>query len=126
VTKSGHTMLSPSFQTEAGEDSQPVAARLNREDGGEPQPLVRHHCCSARRSRSSLPTCGRRWPGSGRCSRTRLPEHSGTIMGVYTIALSGSAAVAAAITVPLSELIHQGWRGGLGAWVPTPPGWCWR
>jgi MFS transporter, CP family, cyanate transporter len=38
-------------------------------------------------------------------------------MGVYTMALSGSAAVAAAGTVPLGELIGQGWRGALGAWA---------
>jgi CP family cyanate transporter-like MFS transporter len=46
-----------------------------------------------------------------------FPHHSGTMMGVYTMALSGSAAVAAALTVPAGDLIGRGWRGALGAWV---------
>jgi MFS transporter, CP family, cyanate transporter len=46
-----------------------------------------------------------------------FPTHSGTMIGVYTMALSGSAAVAAASTVPLGEVIGFGWRGALGVWV---------
>jgi MFS transporter, CP family, cyanate transporter len=46
-----------------------------------------------------------------------FPRHSGTMIGVYTMALSGSAAVAAAATVPLGEAIGLGWRGALGLWV---------
>lgn len=44
-------------------------------------------------------------------------ERSGTMMGVYTMALSGSAAVAAGSTVPLEDFVGQGWRGALGAWA---------
>ena len=46
-----------------------------------------------------------------------FPRHSGTMIGVYTMALSGSAAVAAAATVPLGDAIGFGWRGALGVWV---------
>jgi CP family cyanate transporter-like MFS transporter len=46
-----------------------------------------------------------------------FPQHSGTMIGVYTMALSGSAAVAAAATVPLGDAIGLGWRGALGVWV---------
>jgi MFS transporter, CP family, cyanate transporter len=38
-------------------------------------------------------------------------------MGVYTMAISGFAAVAAASTVPLGDLIGYGWRGALGVWA---------
>ncbi|GAA0264027.1 MFS transporter [Cryptosporangium japonicum] len=43
--------------------------------------------------------------------------HTGTMTGVYTMSLSGAAAVAAGVTVPLSEATEQGWRGGLGFWA---------
>jgi CP family cyanate transporter-like MFS transporter len=46
-----------------------------------------------------------------------FPRHSGTMMGVYTMALSGSAALAAATTVPLGDLLGHGWRGALGVWA---------
>jgi CP family cyanate transporter-like MFS transporter len=39
------------------------------------------------------------------------------MMGIYTMALSGSAAVAAATTVPLGDLLGYGWRGALGVWA---------
>jgi CP family cyanate transporter-like MFS transporter len=42
--------------------------------------------------------------------------HSGPMMGVYTMALSGSAAVAAGSTVPIGDLLGYGWRGALAAW----------
>ena len=45
-----------------------------------------------------------------------FPKHSGAMMGVYTMAISGFAAVAAASTVPLGDLIGYGWRGALGVW----------
>jgi CP family cyanate transporter-like MFS transporter len=44
-------------------------------------------------------------------------SRSGTMMGVYSMALSGSAAIAAGATVPIGNLIHGGWRGALGAWA---------
>jgi len=46
-----------------------------------------------------------------------FPGGGGAMMGVYTMALSGSAAVAAGVTVPLERLIGNGWRGGLAAWA---------
>ena len=46
-----------------------------------------------------------------------FPKHSGAMMGVYTMAISGFAAVAAASTVPLGDLIGYGWRGALGVWA---------
>jgi CP family cyanate transporter-like MFS transporter len=45
-----------------------------------------------------------------------FPASTGTMMGVYTMSLSGSAAVAAGITAPLAEATG-GWRGGLGGWA---------
>jgi CP family cyanate transporter-like MFS transporter len=39
------------------------------------------------------------------------------MMGVYTMALSGSAAVAAGSTVPIGALLGYGWRGALAAWA---------
>jgi CP family cyanate transporter-like MFS transporter len=42
---------------------------------------------------------------------------SGTMMGVYSMALSGSAAVAAGATVPIGNALRLGWRGALGAWA---------
>jgi CP family cyanate transporter-like MFS transporter len=38
-------------------------------------------------------------------------------MGVYSMALSGSAAVAAGTTVPIGDWLGHGWRGALGAWA---------
>lgn len=46
-----------------------------------------------------------------------FPQRPGLMMGVYTMALSGSAAVAAGATVPLGEQIGLGWRGALGVWA---------
>lgn len=46
-----------------------------------------------------------------------FPQRPGLMMGVYTMAVSGSAAVAAGATVPLGEQIGLGWRGALGVWA---------
>jgi CP family cyanate transporter-like MFS transporter len=46
-----------------------------------------------------------------------FPTGSGAMMGVYTMALSGSAAVAAGSTVPIGDAVGLGWRGALGAWA---------
>ncbi|MGB3827872.1 MAG: MFS transporter [Ornithinimicrobium sp.] len=43
------------------------------------------------------------------------PRHLGLITGAYTTTLTTSAAIGAAITVPLSSA--YGWRIGLGVWV---------
>jgi MFS transporter, CP family, cyanate transporter len=41
----------------------------------------------------------------------------GPMMGVYTMALSGSAAVAAGTTIPIGDAVGLGWRGALGMWA---------
>jgi len=46
-----------------------------------------------------------------------FPDRSGLMMGVYTMAVSGSAAVAAGIAVPVAEASGLGWRGALGVWA---------
>lgn len=46
-----------------------------------------------------------------------FPDRTGTMMGVYTACLTGFAAVAAGITVPLGERLGLGWRGALGMWA---------
>ncbi len=46
-----------------------------------------------------------------------FPDRIGLMMGVYTMAVSGSAAVAAGLTVPLGDAIGLGWRGALGVWL---------
>lgn len=52
-----------------------------------------------------------------------FPNHAGQAIGVYTMALSASAALAAATTAPLATWLGLGWRGGLGFWaVPAAVG----
>ncbi len=46
-----------------------------------------------------------------------FPNHTGVMMGLYTLALTGSAAIAAGLSVPLTHAIGHGWRGGLGIWA---------
>jgi MFS transporter, CP family, cyanate transporter len=46
-----------------------------------------------------------------------FPASTGMMMGVYTMSLSGSAAVAAGTTAPLAEATGHSWRGGLGVWA---------
>jgi CP family cyanate transporter-like MFS transporter len=43
--------------------------------------------------------------------------HTGTMTGVYTMALSGAAAIAAGSTVPIGNASGHGWRGGLLFWA---------
>jgi CP family cyanate transporter-like MFS transporter len=45
-----------------------------------------------------------------------FPRRTGLMMGVYTMTVSGSAAAAAGLTVPLGEAIGWGWRGALAVW----------
>lgn len=42
---------------------------------------------------------------------------AGTILGVYAMLLSASAALAAGATAPVGRLLGMGWRGALGAWA---------
>jgi MFS transporter, CP family, cyanate transporter len=45
-----------------------------------------------------------------------FPERSGLMMGVYTMSVSGAAAVAAGLAVPIASA-GLGWRGALGVWA---------
>ena len=46
-----------------------------------------------------------------------FPDRTGSMMGVYSMAVSGTAAVAAGLAVPLAGATGLGWRGALGAWA---------
>jgi CP family cyanate transporter-like MFS transporter len=46
-----------------------------------------------------------------------FPDRTGLMMGVYTMAVSGAAAVAAGLAVPLATASGLGWRGALGLWA---------
>ena len=46
-----------------------------------------------------------------------FPERPGPVMGVYTAAVSGAAAVAAGVAVPVAAATGLGWRGALGVWA---------
>jgi MFS transporter, CP family, cyanate transporter len=46
-----------------------------------------------------------------------FPHRTGLMMGVYTMAVSGAAAVAAGLAVPLADVTGLGWRGALGVWA---------
>ena len=45
------------------------------------------------------------------------PNRVGQLTGLYTGALSGFAAIAAGIAVPIAGLAHDGWRLSLGVWA---------
>lgn len=49
--------------------------------------------------------------------KREFPHRTGAMMGVYTLAVTGSAAFAAGLTVPLQHAIGGGWRDGLGVWA---------
>ena len=44
-------------------------------------------------------------------------HRTGVMMGLYTTALSGSAGLAASLSVPLADGAELGWRGALAAWA---------
>lgn len=46
-----------------------------------------------------------------------FPRRTATMMGIYTMCLTGFAALAAGATVPAGELLGAGWRGSLGIWA---------
>lgn len=46
-----------------------------------------------------------------------FPERTGLTMGIYTTALTGAAAAAAGLTVPVERSIGHGWHAGLGIWA---------
>lgn len=49
--------------------------------------------------------------------RLRWPHRTGLMMGVYTTFLTGAAAAAAGLTVPLEHAAGGGWRSGLAPWA---------
>jgi len=46
-----------------------------------------------------------------------FPRHVGVMTGGYTMAISGSGAVAAALTIPAEDAIGHGWRPALAIWA---------
>ncbi|SEF69965.1 MFS transporter, CP family, cyanate transporter [Actinacidiphila yanglinensis] len=46
-----------------------------------------------------------------------FPDRVGTVTGIYSMALSLGTAVAAAVTVPLTDAMGGNWRLGLGMWA---------
>jgi CP family cyanate transporter-like MFS transporter len=46
-----------------------------------------------------------------------FPDRVGTVTGIYSMALSLGTAVAAAVTVPLTDAMGGSWRLGLGMWA---------
>jgi CP family cyanate transporter-like MFS transporter len=49
--------------------------------------------------------------------RRNYSNRVGKMSALYTTSLSGAAALAAAVTVPLANAIGHGWRGGLAVWA---------
>ena len=49
--------------------------------------------------------------------REEHPDRVGPLMGLYTVALAGSASVASAASVPLAQYSDLGWRAALGPWA---------
>lgn len=49
--------------------------------------------------------------------KREFPQHASTLTGVYTMALCLGAALAAAFTVPITEIFADDWRWGLAIWV---------
>lgn len=46
-----------------------------------------------------------------------FPDRVGTLTGLYSMALSFGTALAAAVTVPLTDTMGHGWRLGLAVWA---------
>lgn len=46
-----------------------------------------------------------------------FPDRVGALTGVYSMALSLGTALAAAVSVPLTDALGHGWRLGLGVWA---------
>lgn len=49
--------------------------------------------------------------------RLEYPRRTGLMMGLYTTGLTGAAAAAAGLTVPLQHATGGGWRAGLAPWA---------
>ena len=46
-----------------------------------------------------------------------FPTRTGLMMGIYSMSLSGSAAIGSGATVPFGEVTGLGWRGALAVWA---------
>ncbi|HEY3260970.1 MAG TPA: MFS transporter [Pseudonocardiaceae bacterium] len=46
-----------------------------------------------------------------------FPHRTGLMMGIYTTAIAAAAAIAAGVTVPVTDAFGWDWRGALGMWV---------
>lgn len=46
-----------------------------------------------------------------------FPRRTGLMMGLYTVAVTSSAAAAAGLTVPIGRALGAGWRPALGFWA---------
>lgn len=46
-----------------------------------------------------------------------FPSRVGLMMGIYTLTLTGFAALAAGVTAPVERDLGHGWRGALAVWV---------
>ncbi|MEU6589489.1 MFS transporter [Streptomyces sp. NPDC046881] len=46
-----------------------------------------------------------------------FPDRVGSMTGLYSMALALGTSVAAAVTVPLTDALGGGWRGGLAVWA---------
>src|SRR5262249_5153141 len=49
--------------------------------------------------------------------RRDFAEHAGTAMSLFSACLIGVAALAAGVSVPVSDAFGGGWRPGLGIWA---------
>lgn len=46
-----------------------------------------------------------------------FPNHIGWMTGIYSVAMSGFAAIASGVSVPLAHFAGLGWRGSLSSWI---------
>jgi MFS transporter, CP family, cyanate transporter len=49
--------------------------------------------------------------------KAEYARHTGLMMGFYTLALTGSAALGAGVSVPIAHAFGGGWRTALGIWA---------
>jgi MFS transporter, CP family, cyanate transporter len=49
--------------------------------------------------------------------KAEYARHTGLMMGFYTLALTGSAALGAGLSVPIAHTVGGGWRTALGIWA---------
>ncbi|WP_101845938.1 MFS transporter [Halobacillus sp. Marseille-P3879] len=48
--------------------------------------------------------------------KEQFPDKVGLLTGIYSISLSGFAAIGSGISFPLAERLSSGWQGSLGVW----------